>query len=196
MLRSLSSGQRSRSAIAKVIGLTGYRHPSWEAGGPAGRLGRACRAAPRAPRRRAGRHHPHPAAGGHRPGPGCHPGRARPGGIPVDPRGGRRADRHAVWDPLGTHHRRRVPAFVAVQPTKAAAARLGATPGGGAPLARGGVSRHPRPGPPGGRGGVAGRAGRARGCGGGPLVGAGGPHPGHPADRQAVWGGPAQRDLQ
>jgi transposase len=64
------------------------------------------------------------------------------------------------------------------EPAEAAAARLGAEPGGGAPLARGAVSRHPRPGPPGGRGGaVAGRGGRAVGCGGGPLVGAGGHTP-------------------
>src|SRR6266516_958424 len=82
------------------------------------------------------------------------------------------------------------------EPAEAPAARPGAEPGGGAPLARRAVSRHPRPGPPGGRGGaVAGRAGRAVGCGGGPLVGAGGPHAGHPADRQAVWGEPAQCDL-
>src|SRR6266700_3810331 len=39
------------------------------------------------------------------------------------------------------------------EPAEAAAARLGAEPGGGAPVARGAVSRHPRPGPPGGRGG-------------------------------------------
>src|SRR6266516_3146516 len=82
------------------------------------------------------------------------------------------------------------------EPAEAAAARPGAKPGGGAPLARRAVSRHPRPGPPGGRGGaVAGRDGRAFRLCRGAVVGAGGPHPGHQADRQAVWGEPAQRDL-
>jgi transposase-like protein len=36
------------------------------------------------------------------------------GWVAVDPRGGRRADRPALWDPAGAHHRRRLPAFVAV----------------------------------------------------------------------------------
>jgi transposase len=42
------------------------------------------------------------------------------------------------------------------EPAETQAARLGAEPGGGAPLARGGLPRHPRPGPPPprGRGGV------------------------------------------
>src|SRR5262245_20149703 len=83
-----------------------------------------------------------------------------------------------------------------LEPAAAQAARPGAGPGGGAPLARGDLPRHLRPGPPRGRGAaVAGRAGRAvRRCR-GPVVGAGGPHPGRQADRQAVWGEPARRDL-
>jgi transposase len=66
------------------------------------------------------------------------------------------------------------------EPAEAAAARLGAEPGRGGALAGRDLPGHPRPSQAGRRGGVvAGRAGRAFGCGGGPLVGAGGPDPGH-----------------
>src|SRR6266516_2350659 len=47
----------------------------------------------------------------------------------VDPGGGRRADRPALWDPLGAHHRRRLPARVAVQPAEAPLVAPGAKPG-------------------------------------------------------------------
>jgi DDE superfamily endonuclease len=46
----------------------------------------------------------------------------------VDPRGGCRVDRPAVWRVAGAHHRRPVSAHVAVQPATAQAARPGANP--------------------------------------------------------------------
>jgi hypothetical protein len=78
----------------------------------------------------------------------------------VDPGGGRRTDRPALWPVAGAHHRWWGICAAGVQPPAAAAAGPGAGSRGGRPLAGRGVPRHPCPGEAGGWGGVvAGRAG-------------------------------------